>query len=1114
MSDAQIQALQNKLDQAIATGDEKAAAKTEKKLRRALAKVGVDYDEIAAQANPMQQPSVVVTQENAPEPQVNAAVGNTQNISATAPIKQTNIYAAPPKGRRAKKAWVKAHEVELEINRSDTATQALMGFELLFPDGVMRLDANHYSCTVELDDVNYVGCRDDDQETKLVEWKRWLDHIDDDVSVQILVVTRQISREAFEDKLELPLVAGDDKLNVYRQEINAWCKDKLNKSTRSMRRRRLCTITVTADTYEKAAPKLATEANKLIKTMQALDSDAKVLNAQERLDALRLLTHQDEEPGTVNLKEELNLGVGLSAIDLAAPYRLVRMNEFNGDSRLMVGKRYVKSLTMPVDGYGISQRDNLITNLISAPYDVSVAVHIRPWDSGVAEQLVSKQLFEVQEENHSYQLKQSKPQAGYFVDSDNMPIVMKEAENEALNLREDLKDQHLYSVVINVLCEGKTPEELKAAVEEIESIFKTHKKSTPDSWDALREDAFTSTLPTGALKLPYERTLTSDPLSRLIPFATMEIKDEGGLIMGINADSRAFITYDPVKHEHANALVFAQPGKGKSFGMKWTRILQNVLQHPDADKIIIDPEGEETNLVKMLGGIVLEISQDPNSPTKINPLDISTSYGDENSLALARSSKVSFLLDLVRVMCPTITTTQIAALDRIGMDAYSKWTLEPKPENIPTFQDIFDVLKDHESKEVRQLAEEIRPFIDGSQALFNSQTTVDMSNHLVCFDLSKLSEATKRIALLVLLDHIWVRVTRNKNEGRRTWLVVDEFQLLMDDEAALRQFDHFFSRGRKWDLYEIAATQNLDRFITTPRALAMLTSTPFLTFYNQTEAATKTFANLLSLSPQQIQTLKTAKPGEGLYVIGNKVIHFDLTVDRDICPKIYDAITTRPSELAKIRNKALASKQKNVDAPTNAYVDSLRAQLADLVDENNKLKEQITQLEELHAAEEQNKSSVVQSAANTQINSELLAQIQGLIAAVEQNKPKEVANETVGNEFSETGELGQLEEPEDAGEPQAQAVGTSEQEEAAVESGSISDENVNAVVTTEAKEDGEDQAQQVSAVSERAQEAAHAEGLSVEEAYGSDGELCDDTEDSTFNPFNIRKGFLNPSKHE
>ena len=860
-------------------------------------------------------------------------------------------------GRKRKEALPQ----EIAAVTAPGSAQELIPYQLLHRDGVMRIDDGHYSITLDVDDVNYLGAREEDQEDKRDVWRRYLDSLDPSIEVKFCAYNRRIRQSDFEDSILFDPVPGDDTANLMREELNAWCEQKLAAAgARTMRRRRVAVITVAAPTYEKAAPELAREAARLRRCIQDLDSDARVLDGQGVLDVLRAFTHQDDAEGTA-LFDSVADDPGLTTRDLVAPTRVLRSAARIGDSRLIVGNRWCRTLTILTDGYGTHMRDDFITDILELPYEVAVTWAISPWETSAAISTVERQLRDVRTENNAYKLRESRPASGYFIDDENLPLSMKDAEEAARESREDIvkRQMRYFGVVTCILCQGKNEDELEAACHEVEGVFSRHNKSLPDSWSATREQAFATALPIGGARIPYVRNLTSDPLSHMHFFASAEMDDDQGIIMGVNSQTRNFIVYDPVKYEHTNSFVLALPRAGKSFNLKITKLLQTRLRHPEDDIITIDPEREYQNLTQLLGGEVIRISE--TSPDRINPLEISAGYGSDNPDALANPvpAKVSFVKALFHMMAPSITDAQINVLDSIASLAYSKWMETRSDEDIPTLGTIYDMLLDRESgsQAARDLAELIGMYVTGTLSAFNGPTTADLENHLICFDIADLSTQLKPIALLVLMDHIWVRVTKNREAGRRTWLFIDEYQLLLDDEYATDQFDRLFTRGGKWDLYEVALTQNVSRILDNEKALYMLQNSPCVTLLGQSPDSARELGGFFTLSDSQVRSLRTAQPGEGLYIFRNRVIPFDFTLERSVCPTIYDACTTKPSDrqLAaseRRRGGAIARVARLEDElrERDAEIERLRAAVSDAEEKASQLAARDAEIERLRAA--------------------------------------------------------------------------------------------------------------------------------------------------------------------
>lgn len=796
-----------------------------------------------------------------------------------------------------------ALSTDVKLVQPKWSTTKLVPYELLTVDGVMRLDSETYSIALRVDDVNYQGARPEDQYLVREAWAGYLDSLDHTVRLGIFIMNKRVSPEEFASDLLFREVPGDERGNVLRREYNAWTRSMLAKSSRSVRRDRIITIAVSADTLERAVPRLSQEADSFLRFIRDLGSDAHVLDGQQRLDIIQTMTRQDDGPGTANF-ERLSGTVGLTTRELVAPSSVLTADGYRGDPRMIIGRRWVKTYDVTLDGYGKTMKDSFISDLTSLPYDLTVAWHIRPWEFSAAISAAENHLHEITEENNTYQFNTSRPEVGYFVDQNNMPPAMREAQEDAEAFRDDLEsaEMHAFGVTTVVTVQGRTETELEEACREVEKVFATHRKPYPDSWRALREESFSTALPIGAPYIPYERTLTTDPLSHMLMFVAAEMNDPGGNIMGLNAETRSFIVYDPVSHEHTNSFTLAQPRSGKSFNSKITRIIPVHLKHPDDDVITIDPEGEYVTPTEYLGGQVIRIAE--NSGDFINPLDISLAYGsdDPETKSSPVPAKVSFIQSLVRMMASSVNDAQANVLDAAAAYAYNRYLDDPRPVNLPTLQDIYDFLMSEQGsdmRDARDLAKLIRRYVTGTLSLFNHPTNVNLQSNLVCFDLHELSSELKPLALLIILDHIWVRVSANRRAGRRTWLIIDEFQLLLDSPYARSQIDRFFTRGGKWDFYINAITQNLSRVLNSEETRYMFQNSPFVTILQQTSDLLPDFQELFNLSESQTKVLATAHPGEGLYVFKNRVVHFDFQIDSKICPTLYDICTTRPADIKR-----------------------------------------------------------------------------------------------------------------------------------------------------------------------------------------------------------------------
>ena len=791
----------------------------------------------------------------------------------------------------------------VRFERADDATQRLVPYQALFVDGVMRLEPGRYSAAVAFDDISYVSIKEEEQAKIILGLRKWYNALDADSSLQVYLASTTIDHRDVMTSLALRPRRGDAVGNAYREEINAYVSSKLTASARSMRHDHAFVIGCSAPDHARAARLLAGMCDRCIRTLRGFGCSAHVMTGQERLDQICSVTHPDDERGKYRFSD-LSMTPGATTRDLVAPWRCFRPRGggfINPDSRLFVGNRWVKSYSVVADGYGNSMRDDWLSSVSSLPHDITVSLHVRPWDRQEAISAAENHYLDISGENDSYKKSRSRPERGFFVDDSNLPRRMKEAEEGAIKTRDDLvnQDQRMFALVAVFTVFARTEEELDEACADLEAVFQAQSKPGAESWSAVREQAYASTLPLGRCLVPYERNVTTNPLSALVPFMSFDISDPGGMLLGLNADTRNFIHYDRPGRQHANGFILGQPGKGKSVLAKLYQE-QVRLCWPDDDQIIIDPEGEYRASVTALGGQVVNVSE--TSGDHFNPLDISPFYGssDPSQRANPLPAKVSFIQSFLSVMARQISDVERNLIDSACALAYGRWMETHDDADIPTLGDVYDQLLavgGQNEADAQHLALLIQRYVTGTINVFNHQTNVNLESHLIDFSIVDMSAELKPLAMMALLDWVWVRVTKNRAEGRRTWLWIDEMQLLLDDPESITQFDRFWSRGRKWDLLSTAITQNIDRVMEIRQTKYMLQNSLFLALTGQAPDTARKFGELLKLSDEQVQILSTADGGEGLYVIDHKVVHYDFKVSPEVCPETYRLLTTKPDDL-------------------------------------------------------------------------------------------------------------------------------------------------------------------------------------------------------------------------
>ena len=204
-----------------------------------------------------------------------------------------------------------------------------------------------------------------------------------------------------------------------------------------------------------------------------------------------------------------------------------------------------------------------------------------------------------------------------------------------------------------------------------------------------------------------------------------------------------------------------------------------MLSDKNADVIIIDPEREYSPLVKAMGGEVIQISATSNN--HLNAMDLNSEYGDGANPVILKSE---FILSLCEQLIGTsnLGPKQKSIIDRCTANVYRHFQQGNYQGTPPTLQDFREELLEQNEQEAQEIALAIELFTNGSLNTFAKNTNVNTDNRLICYDILDLGKQLQPIGMLVVLDSILNRITRNRASGRRTHIFIDEIYLLFQHE--------------------------------------------------------------------------------------------------------------------------------------------------------------------------------------------------------------------------------------------------------------------------------------------------------------------------------------------
>ena len=401
-------------------------------------------------------------------------------------------------------------------------------------------------------------------------------------------------------------------------------------------------------------------------------------------------------------------------------------------------------------------------------------------------------------------------------------------------------------------------------------------------------DALNTALPYGVRRLLGERTMTTASAATFIPFRSPRLQDKGGVYYGSNPLTKEMILCNRKQLINSNGFIFGKAGGGKSFLTK--EELVSVALGTNDNIFVLDPEREYGNLVRALGGEVIRISA--TSAAHINAMDISEDYGEDANPVV---SKTQFVLSLCADILGGLDDKEQSLIDRCAGRVLRKYVNAGYTGKAPTLADLHAELLAQPEPEAKDTALRLEVFVNGSLNTFAEQTNVDINKRIVCFDLKDLGSQLKTLGMLIVLDAIINRVSRNRAQGKYTWVYVDEFHVFTANEYARRFFISFWKRARKYGGILTGITQNVGDLMRSEDTQDIISNSEFLVLLAQAPTDRDKFAEMFQLAPEQIKYINEARVGRGLLKCGNNILPFENEFPKDL--KLYKLMTTKINEV-------------------------------------------------------------------------------------------------------------------------------------------------------------------------------------------------------------------------
>ncbi|WP_419036039.1 VirB4-like conjugal transfer ATPase, CD1110 family, partial [Dysosmobacter sp.] len=283
-------------------------------------------------------------------------------------------------------------------------------------------------------------------------------------------------------------------------------------------------------------------------------------------------------------------------------------------------------------------------------------------------------------------------------------------------------------------------------------------------------------------------------------------------------------------------------------------------------------------------------------PCYINPMDLNLDYSDDDNPLSLKSDFILSLCELIVGGKDGLAPVEKTIIDRCVRIVYRDYLNDPKPENMPLLEDLYNALRAQDEKEAQYIATALEIYVTGSLNVFNHHTNVDVNSRIVCYDIKELGKQLKKIGMLVVQDQVWNRVTINRAAHKTTRYYLDEFHLLLKEEQTASYSVEIWKRYRKWGGIPTGITQNVKDLLSSREVENIFENSDFIYMLNQAAGDRQILAKQLNISPHQLSYVTHSGEGEGLLFYGNTILPFIDHFPKDT--ELYRVMTTKPQEVA------------------------------------------------------------------------------------------------------------------------------------------------------------------------------------------------------------------------
>ncbi len=448
------------------------------------------------------------------------------------------------------------------------------------------------------------------------------------------------------------------------------------------------------------------------------------------------------------------------------------------------------------------------------------------------------------------------------------------------------------------------------------------------------QQGFRASMPLAVKSIKRSRPIPSIPVCTMFPFTSGELIHETGDFWGRNLLTGNVVIIDSKRYPAAHMIMVAATRNGKSYTFK--SLCTQALLRGDEDVMIIDPSPpiDYRRWTEAMGGNYLRFGV--GSGVRFNPCEIvppltfNPARPNEVDEELRRpvTQKVAFLKTIIEMMAYSKDGMEPGVKALVEQPLYAMYTelgitdewqslysqgsgsnvsLRPQVKKSPTLRDALRHIADTPGLE--DMALRLRPFVEGTLDMFSGETTADIDNHLVVFNVYSLAELggqhLQAIAYAMIMEVIKSRLAA---AGRRKMIGIDEAHIMFSNKETAKFMAKLYRMTGKQGGRVVLMTQSIVDLRGDPsiqmtvegaeEAQVCLTNSGIVfLMHNDKQNDLRRIAETFNITEAETRFLAKAEPGQGL-VIAN--VLDKALVETYATPELHKLITTRPEEVREI----------------------------------------------------------------------------------------------------------------------------------------------------------------------------------------------------------------------